>query len=90
MGFFKKIIGVLILLLVVVAAWVGLTAYSASTNVDLDPNAASYVSTINPTFKTTGYENLKKKIEEGLLVAPSVFHELKNDAVILSDEKKTN
>ncbi|MBI2357274.1 hypothetical protein HYV12_04455 [Candidatus Dojkabacteria bacterium] len=64
---------VLILLLIVCVAWIGLGIYFESSELDIDPNATSYMQGINPTFDTKGLTEMKEKVQENLPVSPDEF-----------------
>lgn len=64
---------VLILLLIVCVAWIGLGVYFDSSELDIDPNAVSYMQGLNPTFDTTGFDDLKTRRDENLPISPDEF-----------------
>lgn len=66
---------ILITLLVVVVAWIGLSFYFRSSEVDMNPNAQSYVLPINPSFPLSGFSALIDRVEE-LPVQPEAFLDL--------------
>ena len=73
MKMFKQSLYVLILLLVVVLVWVGLSAYFQTQAVDINPNAANYIRPIRSSFDIEEIERVKIRIEEGFPVSPQEF-----------------
>jgi hypothetical protein len=64
---------VLIVLLVVTVAWVGGGVYFSATQLDIDPNATSYMQFINPSFESTILTDVETRVEENLPISPSEF-----------------
>lgn len=66
---------ILITLLVVVVSWVGLSFYFRSSEVDMNPNAQSYVKPINASFSLSGFSALIDRLDK-LPVQPDIFLDL--------------
>lgn len=64
---------VLILLLIVAVAWVGFSIYFNSTELDIDPNATSYMQNINPVFDERGLDDVMERSENSLPISPDEF-----------------
>ena len=73
MKLLKQSLYVLILLLVVVSVWVGMSVYLQSASAEINPNASSYSSSISPTFDTNEIEKINARIEEGFSISPEEF-----------------
>lgn len=73
---FKSITTVLVLLLVVVVVWIGFSVYFSLSEVDVTPNAETYIVPINSTFNTAGFEDMSQRTQTNLLVAPETFNAL--------------
>ncbi len=71
----KNVRDALILLLVVAVVWVGLSAYFSANKVDVNPNANTYITNINPTFQTSVISSFSQRVEE-LPVSPQTFRSL--------------
>jgi hypothetical protein len=68
----------LILLLVVIILWIGLTLYFNVSSVDMNPNAETYTAPINPSFSRSGFDALTER-KDSLPVPPGSFQELVTD-----------
>ncbi|HVX92559.1 MAG TPA: hypothetical protein VHA74_00405 [Candidatus Dojkabacteria bacterium] len=75
----KDILPVLILLIIVVVAWIGISVYSGSQNLDIDPNATSFTKNINPKFDLTGFNDFKTRVS-ALPISPTSFTSLSTTA----------
>ncbi len=73
MNLLKQSVFVLILLLVVVLAWVGFSAYFQTQEVEINPNAQNYTRPINPSFDTEEIQGISSRIEESFPVSPEEF-----------------
>jgi hypothetical protein len=73
MKMLKQSLYVLILLLVVVLVWVGLSAYLQTQAVDINPNATNYTRPIRSSFDIEEIEGVKIRIEKGFPVSPQEF-----------------
>jgi hypothetical protein len=73
---FKNLTIALILLLVVVVVWVGLTVYFSINDVSVSPNAETYITPINSRFDTAGFDDMNSRTEENLPVSPDTFNAL--------------
>jgi hypothetical protein len=71
----RELLPVLILLIVVVVAWIGVSVYSGNQNLDIDPNAASLTKNISPKFDVTGFTDFKARVT-ALPVSPTSFTSL--------------
>jgi high-affinity nickel permease len=80
MKLLKQSVYVLILLLVVVLVWVGLSAYFQTRDVEINPNAASYTRSIKATFDIEEIEAVNTRITEGFSVSPKEFFLLTEDS----------
>ncbi|KKR05524.1 MAG: hypothetical protein UT34_C0002G0031 [candidate division WS6 bacterium GW2011_GWF2_39_15] len=70
---------ILVLLLIVAVVWIVFSVYFNSNELDIDPNATSYMQHINPSFLTDGLDDLAKRSEKNLPVSPSEFLNLVAD-----------
>lgn len=73
---FKNITTVLILLLVVVVVWIGFSVYFSLSDINVTPNAETYIAPINPAFNTDGFEDMNQRTQTNLFVAPETFNAL--------------
>lgn len=79
MNLLKQSVYILILLLVVVLAWVGSSAYMQSQSVEINPNASSYTRAVKSVFDTEEIENINTRITENFSVSPEEFFLLSED-----------
>ncbi len=68
----KDILPVLILLIIVVIAWIGVSVYSGSQTLDINPNASSLTKSIKASFDLTGFNDFKTRVS-ALPVSPTSF-----------------
>ncbi len=68
---------ILVLLLVVVVAWIGLSVYFQQTSININPNASTYIVNIRNTFDRNSYDEMIKKTKENLLISPDTFLNIK-------------
>jgi hypothetical protein len=73
---FKNLTTALVLLLVVVVVWVGLTVYFSINDVSVSPNAETYITPIKDRFDTTGFDDMTNRTTENLPVSPDTFNAL--------------
>lgn len=73
MKLLKQSVYILILLLVVVVAWVGFSAYFQTRKVEINPNAQNYTRSISPNFDTEEIQGVSSRIEESFPVSPEEF-----------------
>ena len=76
----KKFFVALILLLVVVVAWVGITIYLKQSSVDVDPNAITYTKQMKNSFDAEELNLVTDKTEQSFSVSPSEFLNLTDNA----------
>lgn len=69
----KTLTPILILLVVVVIAWIGLSLYFNQAAVVINPNAVSYIATLKDSFDKESFDLLIKKTEETLPIQPELF-----------------
>lgn len=73
MDILKKSLIAIVLLLVVVLAWVGVSIYFKQTAVNVNPNAASYTKQIKSAFDTDELEVVTERTTKSFSVSPSEF-----------------
>ena len=78
MKLLKQSLYVLVLLLVVVLAWVGFSAYFQSREVEVNPNAQNYTRNISSSFDTEEIESISIRIDESFPISPEAFFLLTN------------
>lgn len=71
---------VVVMLVVVVLAWVGITVIDSVTNVEVNANADSLRQPIQPDFDTSRLTVVNGKVAE-LEVAPEIFHKLEDEGI---------
>ena len=76
----KKFFVALILLLVVVVAWVGITVYFKQSTVNVDPNAITYTKQMKNSFDAEELRLVTDKTEQSFSVSPSEFLNLTESA----------
>jgi hypothetical protein len=76
MDIIKKATIPLIMLLVLVAVWVGLYIYYESSEIEINPLADSYVSQLQKTFDLDELEEVNRRTKEHFPVLPEVFFTL--------------
>ncbi len=69
----KTLTPILVLLIIVVVAWVGLSLYFNQAAVVINPNAATYIATLRDTFDKESFDLLIKKTGESLPIQPELF-----------------
>lgn len=62
---------ILLLLVIVTVIWIVLGVYFNNTELDIDPNATSYMQIINSNFEQQGLDDMYTRVEENLPVSPS-------------------
>jgi hypothetical protein len=80
MEMLKKFFVAVILLLVVVVAWVGITIYFKQSSVDVDPNAITYTKQMKNSFDAEELDLVTDKTEKSFSVSPSEFLNLTENA----------
>lgn len=73
---FKNLTTVLLLLLVVAVVWIGFSVYFSISEVEVTPNAETYIVPINSRFDLTGFDDMNERTSTNLLVAPDTFKAL--------------
>ena len=73
MEWVKKSFLAMILLLVVALIWVGSTIYFSSTDVDVNPNASSYIRQLSTSFDQEELDMVTERTEKSFTVSPSQF-----------------
>jgi hypothetical protein len=73
---FKNFTSVLVLLLIVVVVWIGFTVYFSINDLNVSPNADTYITPINARFETTGFDDMVNRTSNNLPVAPETFNAL--------------
>lgn len=73
MKLLKQSVFVLILLLIVVLAWVGFSAYFQTQEVEINPNAQNYTRSISASFDVEEIQGVSSRIEESFPVSPEEF-----------------
>lgn len=73
MDIIKKTLPVLVMLLVVVLIWVGLTIYWESSDVEINPNAENYTNQLQTSFDLEDLDTIAEKTEKHFPVGPDVF-----------------
>jgi len=76
MDIIKKATIPLIMLLVIVVVWVGLYIYYESSEIEINPQADSYVSQLQNTFDLDELEEVSRRTREHFPVLPEVFFTL--------------
>ena len=66
-----------VFLLVAVLVWVGFSVYFSFSNVDVDPNAASYTQVLPGTFDTSTLDKVMERVNN-LPISPETFIKLGN------------
>ena len=69
-GFLVIIFGILV---AIILAWVGISIYDASNDIEINPNAEQYLKPIKPEFDLEAVDVVTEKIGD-LPVSPKVFH----------------
>ena len=76
MDIIKKATIPLILLLVVVVVWVGFYIYYKSSEIEINPQADSYVSQLQNSFDLEELEEVDRRTKDHFPVLPEVFFTL--------------
>lgn len=76
MDIIKKATIPLMMLLGLVVVWVGLYIYYESSQVEINPQADSYVSQLQKTFDLEELENVSRRTRDHFPVLPEVFFTL--------------
>ena len=76
MEIIKKSMVALVLLLVVVVLWVGLYIYFESSEIDINPNAESYVSQLQEKFDIEMLDEVTGRTESSFPISPEVYFSL--------------
>lgn len=73
MDLIKKSMVALVLLLIVVLAWVGLSVYYGTNDLDVDPNANSYTKQLQSSFDIDSLTKITERTEQAFPVSPDEF-----------------
>ncbi len=73
MEIIKRSLFVLIMLLVVVLIWVGLSVYFKSSEITINPNVEEHTSQLGESFDLEELEKVSERTTNHFPVTPSVF-----------------
>ena len=74
----KKIVAILILLLVIVVLWIGMSVYESKFVSTVNPNAQTYMKPISPSFKLGGFNEVMN-LQQNLVAKPEDLYNLEEE-----------
>lgn len=68
---------ILVLLVVIVVVWIGLSVYFQQASINVNPNASTYILSIKDSFDRNAYNQIIKRTKENLIISPDTFLNIK-------------